>query len=60
MAQKDDIPESLMKRLDKLERFDPGMWNDQVVMDRDRDGPYVRFEQVKTVVGQWVADQRGR
>src|SRR6185295_13443586 len=49
--------DDLMKRLDGLERFDSDVWHGSAVMDLNSTGEWVRFEQVKTVVGQFIADQ---
>jgi len=55
MPDKDNF-DDLLKRLDKLDRK-------RLVLDQLKDsrrGDLVSFEQVKTVVGQWIADQRGK
>jgi len=52
--------EDLLKRLDKLERFniETESMTSEVMIPRRR-GKWVRFEQVKTIIGQWIADQKG-
>jgi len=55
--------DDLMKRLDKLIRMKivrsplPDSELD-VTLKESRRGPLVNFEQVKTIIGQWVADQK--
>jgi len=54
--------DDLLKRLDKLERYKLGsemFWViPHLIPTRGTKDALVRFEQVKTVVGQWIADQR--
>lgn len=44
----------LMKELDRLDRFN---FDNQSILLRKR-GKFVEFERVKTVVGQWITDQK--
>jgi len=53
--------DDLLKRLNGLEhRFDLNAGFAGLEIVQRPAGTFVDFEQVKTVVGQWIADQRGK
>lgn len=54
----EDLLQSLLKRLDGLERFDNDAWHGAAVMDKSSIGEWISFDQVKTMIAHWVAEQQ--